>query len=679
MKKKFVLITLAVMTFIVGCKYDDDALWDKVNDLDNRVTSIENTLTKMNSDIRDISTIVNAISNNVYVSSVDETENGYKITFTDGKVVTITNGKDGANGTNGLTPYIGKDGNWWIGDTNTGVAAAGKDGADGEDGKDGADGTNGTNGLTPYIGEDGNWWIGDTNTGVAAAGKDGADGEDGKDGADGKDAPVISIDEFEGKYYWVQIVNGTKTWLTDKNGNKIPVTGADAVTPILRVNASGYWIVSYDHGITFTEILDEYGYPVKAVGEDGESGIPGKDGLDGDSWFEYVNYDPTTGILTLIINGETLQLPCGTSTGIPSDTRAGESPVIQPGEETFVMPTSISAISRDPNNANIGRFNLAGINAGGEWLELLGTGEENQNVWLEINGKPKSVKVINGGEVVTRSRSTSPIAKAKADVVFLVDNSGSMSEEANKVAAEIIRWSQKLSQTMDVRFGCVGIDHNYINGALNITDANTLEAYLNAGGRTGTRRTYHYGEEMETPPVDASALRAAAQNYTNAGGECGGIMLHYADENLTFREGANRFYVYFTDEPNQPGGKAPWSVLTVKDDSEYYNWDASKGVIYTVWSSNYDPHSYTSWLYNEDPTLFSTYTGGQILKTGPEFNVSLDDLPVTGAITQSFIFTFNITGDLTEDGVYNITIIIYYPDGSIKSKYTYSGIRFVAA
>jgi hypothetical protein len=34
-------------------------------------------------------------------------------------------------GKDGLTPYI-KDGNWWIGETDTGVKAEGKDGADGK-------------------------------------------------------------------------------------------------------------------------------------------------------------------------------------------------------------------------------------------------------------------------------------------------------------------------------------------------------------------------------------------------------------------------------------------------------------------------------------------------------------------------------------------------------------------
>ena len=50
---------------------------------------------------------------------------------------------------------------------------------DGNDGRDGADG------LVPYIGENGNWWIGDTDTGIKAAGEDGKNGIDGKDGANG--------------------------------------------------------------------------------------------------------------------------------------------------------------------------------------------------------------------------------------------------------------------------------------------------------------------------------------------------------------------------------------------------------------------------------------------------------------------------------------------------------------
>ena len=44
----------------------------------------------------------------------------------------------------------------------------GKPGADGEAGKPGSDGKPGADGKTPYIGDNGNWWIGDEDTGVLA-------------------------------------------------------------------------------------------------------------------------------------------------------------------------------------------------------------------------------------------------------------------------------------------------------------------------------------------------------------------------------------------------------------------------------------------------------------------------------------------------------------------------------
>ncbi len=52
----------------------------------------------------------------------------YEITYTDGttSTFTITNGADGSNGENGedgKTPYIGENGNWWIGEEDTGVYA----------------------------------------------------------------------------------------------------------------------------------------------------------------------------------------------------------------------------------------------------------------------------------------------------------------------------------------------------------------------------------------------------------------------------------------------------------------------------------------------------------------------------------------------------------------------------
>lgn len=73
-------------------------------------------------------------------------------------------GKDGADGKDGIN---GKDG------------IAGKDGTNGQNGSDGKDGN------TPFIGENGNWWIGETDTGVKAAGVDGEKGDKGDPGEKG--------------------------------------------------------------------------------------------------------------------------------------------------------------------------------------------------------------------------------------------------------------------------------------------------------------------------------------------------------------------------------------------------------------------------------------------------------------------------------------------------------------
>ena len=45
----------------------------------------------------------------------------------------------------------------------------------------------GRDGQTPHVGSNGNWFIGATDTGVKATGRDGRDGRDGADGKDGKD------------------------------------------------------------------------------------------------------------------------------------------------------------------------------------------------------------------------------------------------------------------------------------------------------------------------------------------------------------------------------------------------------------------------------------------------------------------------------------------------------------
>ena len=114
------------------------------------------------------------------------------------KGATGDKGADGKNGTNGDTPYI-KNGNWWIGDTDTGIKAEGINGAAGEKGEKGDAGLNGTDGKDGVDGKDG------------IDGKDGVNGKDGIDGKDGTDGVSVTgayVDED--LHLWIVLSDGTK-------------------------------------------------------------------------------------------------------------------------------------------------------------------------------------------------------------------------------------------------------------------------------------------------------------------------------------------------------------------------------------------------------------------------------------------------------------------------------------
>ena len=172
-------------------------------------------------------------------------------------------GDDGKPGKDGETPYIGENGNWWIGFTDTKVKAAGTDGKDGEKGEDGE---------TPYIGENGNWWIGETDTGVKAVGTDGADGTNGVDGL----TPSIG----ENGNWWIgETDTGVKAAGTDGADGKDGADGTNGVdgrTPQLKIGDDNLWYVSYDNGQNWESLN------VKATGEMGATGAQGEKGDKGD-------------------------------------------------------------------------------------------------------------------------------------------------------------------------------------------------------------------------------------------------------------------------------------------------------------------------------------------------------------------------------------------------------------
>lgn len=221
------LAAVAMMLLPAACAddYDDSALWDKVNDHEERLAALEKWQEQTNQSIAAMQELLNTTDMITGVTAVTEDGEtvGYTITFLHSDPITIYNGAkgaDGEDGADGQTPQIGlaqaAEGNWyWTlnGELLTDaqgnpIRANGLDGADGADGEDG---------------------------------EDGATGPEGPQGDDGTSAPTPKI------LLGSSITSGT---IETDNGKK----------------DNNAWYLSVDGGATWYR-------------------VSGKDGTNGDAWF----------------------------------------------------------------------------------------------------------------------------------------------------------------------------------------------------------------------------------------------------------------------------------------------------------------------------------------------------------------------------------------------------------
>lgn len=109
MKKLFYLVAAVGMLFVSCEGYDDTAIYDRLDNLDGRVTELERTVNALNQDIAGVKALVDAMQNNVYVSRIVKGETGYTVYFTNGEEITIADGKDGDAGKDGVTVTVKLD------------------------------------------------------------------------------------------------------------------------------------------------------------------------------------------------------------------------------------------------------------------------------------------------------------------------------------------------------------------------------------------------------------------------------------------------------------------------------------------------------------------------------------------------------------------------------------------
>ena len=239
----------------------------------------------------------------------------------------------GASGEDGQTPHVGDNGNWFIGNEDTGIGARGRDGQNGADGKDGKDGRDAVP-PTVTIGDNGNWFVDGVDTGRKAVGQDGADGKDGV-------SPTVTIGD-NGNWFIDGVDTGKKAVGQDGTNGK------DGVSPTVTIGNNGNWFI------------DGVDTGKKAVGQDG---VNGKDGVSP----------------TVTIGGNGNWFVNGTDTGKKAVGQDGKSPEVAIGENGHWYingkDTGKSAFGKDGKNGTNGTNGTNGKSAYELWKEYISSGE----------------------------------------------------------------------------------------------------------------------------------------------------------------------------------------------------------------------------------------------------------------------------------------------------------------
>lgn len=172
-------------------------------------------------------------------------------------------GQDGVSGADGITPHIGDNGNWFIGETDTNKPSQGTNGVNGNDGVGVAKSKVNTSGELVITYSNGD----STNLGKIV-GKDGLDGINGQNGLSAYE--IAKNGGFIGtKEDWLKSLKGEQG---EKGQN-----GADGIgIASSEINKNGELVITYSDNT-----VDNLGVVVGADGKDGTNGTNGVDGTNG--------------------------------------------------------------------------------------------------------------------------------------------------------------------------------------------------------------------------------------------------------------------------------------------------------------------------------------------------------------------------------------------------------------
>ena len=225
-----------------------------------------------------------------------------------------------------------------------------------------------------------------------------------------------------------------------------------------------------------------------------------------------------------------------------------------------------------------------------------------------------------------------------ADIVFIIDVTGSMGEEIDSVKASVLAFAEYLkSQGFDLRLGAVA----YTDSVIGYTPL--TENYTDS-----TTGFYHF-------------IKGLYAGYMGDNGnewpENGLDAIYFAYKHFSYRGGVQKIFILITDAPlhgvgdgdsyehncqfnlemitDTLSGNVVVNVVSPdkKMDGVYaeYGYEESDGSIY--WSTDYD----TLHIHPKD---LATKTGGKWVQLPYDGNVDLSVLPIGSTITESWVILF---------------------------------------
>lgn len=325
MKKLFVFLFVAVLSIASCDTFDDSLIWDKLNNHEDRIKTIETWCKQVNTNIASLQTALSALQSNDYVTNVVEVTEageviGYTLTFAKNGNVTIYHGKDGAPGQDGATGQDGKDGHtpvvgvkmdadgiyywtldgeWLLNDEGEKIPVTGKDGQDGEDGEEG---------IAPQLKIEDNYWYVSYDNGVTWIRLYKAVGEDGKDGSAG-DSFIKKVDTSNSEYIIITLVDGSQmkfpTWKAFEDLQTLLTqinTNVESLQAIVNALQNKDYVTSVtpitENGVTI-------GYTIYFSQSGSVNIYHGTDGVDGETPVIGVSMD-NDGVYYWTINGKWL-------------------------------------------------------------------------------------------------------------------------------------------------------------------------------------------------------------------------------------------------------------------------------------------------------------------------------------------------------------------------------------